>query len=105
MNPKKDNFCGFAVDKHAKQGALHKKLSREAVSNSCKRKAVEDICERPSKIMTKDLANSVYKDNLTTRDLEFIRHNINRKRQQILPTLPKNIGDKVVSELNLLTGR
>lgn len=77
------------------------KLSREIVSNSCKRKAVDEVCERPSKIINKEVANSAFKGHLTTADLRLIRHNISRNRLKSLPKIPTNISE-VHETLNLL---
>jgi hypothetical protein len=68
-----DNICDHFLNHNHPPDV--QKLSRQAVNNVCKRKAVDDICERPSKIMNREVSNSVYKESLTTRDLELIRHN------------------------------
>lgn len=83
------------------------KLSRQAINNSCKRKAVGDLCERPAKIINLEIARSTYKTNVSTKDIGLIRHNINRNRTNIMPTNPKNIVEvhKVLSSIELKTDR
>lgn len=84
-----------------------KKLSRQAISNACKRKAVDDICVRPAKVINIQVADSSYKENLTTNDLNLIRHNINRSRLRIMPAIARNIEEvhKAVISINPLTDR
>lgn len=56
------------------------KLSRQAINSVCKRKALEDIDEKPSKILLTEISQSSFSENLTKRDLELIKHNISRTR-------------------------
>jgi hypothetical protein len=55
--------------------------------------------------MNHEVSNSVYKESLTTRDLELIRHNINRNRQNTIPATPNNIAKvhEAVSSMNIVT--
>ena len=69
------------------------KLSRQVISNACKRKAVDDICERPSKIINSEVAISQYKEHLTVNDVNLIRHSINRNRKSVMTNVPKSIKD------------
>jgi hypothetical protein len=57
--------------------------------------------------MNREVSNSVYKESLTTRDLELIRHNINRNRLNTMPATPKNIAEvhEAVSSMNIVTDR
>lgn len=67
------------------------KLNRKIISNSCKRKAVDDISEKPSKIIRKVLATNL-PESLTTIDVSYIRKTIYNSRRKILPgPLPTNI--------------
>jgi len=49
-----------------------------------KRKAIDDINEKPSKIIHSHLTQDV--DILTTYDLTLIRKNIHRARSSIMPS-------------------
>ena len=92
---------------HNHQSDLQK-LSRQVVSNSCKRKAVDDICQRPSKIINMEVSTSLYKENLITTDLERIRHNINRNRLSAnMSATPKNIREvhEALDVINVVTDR
>ena len=72
-------------------GTDEQKLNRKIVTNACKRKAKEDISERPSKIICKSLATNL-PTTLTTTDVSYIRKNIYNCRQKVLPgPLPKNM--------------
>lgn len=72
-------------------GAFEKEVSRKAISSACKRKAREDISERPSKIICRALATNL-PPSLTTTDVGCIRRNIYNSRRKILPgAIPKNI--------------
>lgn len=68
-----------------------KKLNRQIVSAGVKRKATDDICEKPSKVI-----HSVLRDNpaqlstLTVKDIHYIRNTIYTTRRKTLPVLPKN---------------
>ncbi|CAI6369788.1 unnamed protein product [Macrosiphum euphorbiae] len=65
-------------------------LNRQFVSNKLKRKAIDDICEKPSKIINRELLTRDV-DTLTTYDLQLIRKNMHYARSSILPKLPKNL--------------
>lgn len=67
------------------------KLNRKIVSNSCKRKAQEDIAEKPSKIIRRALATNL-PETITTTDVSYIRKNMYNYRRKIMPgRLPSNI--------------
>ena len=84
------------------------KLNRQVVSNTLKRKAIDDICEKPSKIINRELLTHDV-DTLTTYDLQLIRKNMHYARTSILPKLPKNLEELHTSLDNmsdfLLTNR
>ncbi|XP_050503710.1 uncharacterized protein LOC126882760 [Diabrotica virgifera virgifera] len=55
-------------------------------SNSAKRKAVEDICERPLKIVHKELRKENFSNlPLTTKDIPCVRRNIYAARRKSTP--------------------
>nr|CAI5823598.1 unnamed protein product [Callosobruchus analis] len=66
------------------------KLNRQIVSSSCKRKATEDLSEKPAKIIRR-----VVQDNLpstiTTCDVAYVRRNMYNARRKMQLALPKNI--------------
>lgn len=83
-----------------------KKLNRQILSVASKRKAVEDITERPSKIIHSVLReNSDTMDALTRKDITYIRNNMYYKRRQVQARLPSNVSDvfDILPTLNLTT--
>ena len=66
-------------------------ISRQIINNSVKRKAQEDISEKPSKLIRRELNNhkEIF-DSITTRDVKCISNSINRARLKLLPKLPKS---------------
>ncbi|KAK7576516.1 hypothetical protein V9T40_012802 [Parthenolecanium corni] len=64
-------------------------MTRRIVSNSLKRKAVEDICTRPAKLIASKLREADV-STLTTTDVALIRHNMHRARLAKHPKLPNN---------------
>ena len=58
------------------------------IQNSIKRKATEDISERPSKIVNAGLRDIPLDVNVTTKDILNIRQSLYRTRRGILPVLP-----------------
>nr|CAI5841322.1 unnamed protein product [Callosobruchus analis] len=67
-------------------------LERKIVTTSCKRKAEEDISEKPSKIIKSVLSNHL-PENLSSSDVSLIRRNLYNSRRKLLPALPKDIHD------------
>lgn len=81
-------------------------LKRQMMSVSAKRKAQDDICEKPSKIIRTELSAHISSEtNLTTSDLNCVRKNIYYARRKILPPLPTSIADvhKVLDEMPIRT--
>ena len=60
------------------------------IQNSIKRKATEDISERPSKILNAGLRDIPLDVNVTTKDILNIRQSLYRTRRGILPVLPRS---------------
>lgn len=82
-----------------------KKLNRQIISASVKRKAVEDICEKPSKIIHSSLKEHTRElDTITVKDIHNIRNNIYNSRRKTLPALPKNRA-AVIAALKSMTIR
>lgn len=63
-------------------------LNRQTLSNSVKRAAVDDICERPMKLIRRELQKSD-PETLTTADIQRVRKNLHYARCKQLPKLPK----------------
>jgi len=60
-------------------------LNRQMSNNYVKRKAMEDLCERPRKLIHKEL-RSQYLDTLTYKDTRNISRNMRKARSsQLLP--------------------
>jgi len=73
-----------------KHNKIYENISkRQALSNSLKRKAVEDVFAKPSKLIRRELKHGDI-STLTNNDLSLIRHNIHRTRSTIHPSLPKS---------------
>jgi len=65
-------------------------LNRQILNNSVKRKAMEDLCERPRKLIHEEL-RSQYFVTLTYKDIRNISRNMHKARfSQLLP-LPTGI--------------
>lgn len=84
-----DNLITKKNDDHNHE-ADERKVTRKVISNTCKRKAEEDISERPSKIICKTLASHL-PPSITTTDITYIRRNMYNCRRKMLPgPLPKS---------------
>jgi hypothetical protein len=85
--------CTDLVHNHNTDGSS---ILKQQINNSVKRKAQEDICERPAKLIHQEIANATQDcsdETVDMRALENIRKNIYAARRSILPPLPKNIRD------------
>lgn len=80
---------------------VSQRLSRQIVSNSVKRKAAEDICEKPAKLLHKELKTSAFGNNLDISDVNSIKRRMYDARRRILPRLPTNI-EEVHETLRLI---
>ncbi|KAL4126757.1 hypothetical protein QTP88_010966 [Uroleucon formosanum] len=74
------------------------KLQRQIVSASAKRKATEDICERPAKILH-SIATVQDTSLIKVSDVKYIKRNMYNARRNLLPTLP-NTTQSVQEALN-----
>ncbi|KAF0762908.1 MULE domain-containing protein, partial [Aphis craccivora] len=66
-------------------------LNRQQLSNNLKRKAVEEIYAKTSKLIHGALSKDI--PTLTTYDLTLIRNNIHHARSSTIPKLPDNLPD------------
>ena len=65
-------------------------LNRQMLNNSAERKAMEDLCERPRKLIHNEL-RSQYLDTLTYKDINNISRNMHKARSSQLLPLPTDI--------------
>jgi len=65
-------------------------LNRQILNNSVKRKAMEDLCERPRKLIHEEL-RSQYLDVVTYKDIRNISRNMHKARSSHLLPLPTDI--------------
>lgn len=68
-------------------------IERQALSNRIKRKLMEDISEKPSKLIHKELRKNEFPAGITSHDIHRVRKNLYSARRSVLPTLPKNQED------------
>jgi len=69
-------------------------IIRQKISNGIKRNGLDNITDRPSKLIKLELANNVEATStLTCKDTKSIRDNISRERIRNLPKLPKSISE------------
>ena len=65
------------------------KLERQILRTACKRKAVDMMSERPSKIINSELFK-MDEENLERKDLKYVRQSMYRERMKLHPAQPKN---------------
>nr|CAD7393942.1 unnamed protein product [Timema cristinae] len=66
-----------------------KNIDRHVISNGVKRRAKENLCERPSKLIRSELAN-YHAEDITTHNIALVRNNIYVARRDAVPKLPTN---------------
>ena len=79
-------------------------LNRQILNNSVKRKAMEDLCERPRKLIHEEL-RSQYLDVVTYKDIRNISRNMHKARSSHLLPLPTDIEEthEALSAVQVLT--
>jgi hypothetical protein len=65
-------------------------LNRQKLGNCLKRRAMDNICEKPMQLIDKEL-NKEHVDTLTVNDGHLMRENIYNGRKQVLPKIPSSI--------------
>jgi hypothetical protein len=65
-------------------------LNRQEVNNACKRKAWNNLSERPSKIVSAEVSPRDGENELTTGYNAFVRRNLYNARLSVYPILPKS---------------
>jgi len=66
-------------------------LARQKISNSLKRKASDALCERPTKIIRREIASSGMSDVVTTDDMNRFRKNLSAAKLRKFPKLPTTV--------------
>lgn len=81
-------------------------LNRQQLSNSVKRKAIEDICERPAKILHQQLRTCDV-DTITVTDVNLIRKCMYNGRRSVIPKIPQNVTDvhDVLNSIEIKTNK
>jgi len=75
-------------------------LNRQKIGNKLKRKALDDPCEKPCKILHRELRKGDV-STLTTTDINRIRKNIHYARSSIIPKLPTDLEELHLALTNL----
>lgn len=65
-------------------------LERQKLTNNLKRKAIEDICQRPSKMIHTEVLKEK-SENISTDDVTRMRKCIHHARMKVHPKLPKTL--------------
>jgi hypothetical protein len=74
---------------HNHENLSDRVLQRQFVSATAKRKAVDEPCDRPSKLLCNVLRDN--SEHLEVSDLKCIRENMYNARRKLVPALPRNI--------------
>lgn len=67
-------------------------LERHVIRNACKRKATEDLHERPAKLIRKELT-VIENENLHSRDITSIRKAVYLQRRKLFPNNPRSLAE------------
>jgi len=71
-------------------------------SNGCKRKAIENLYSKPSKILRAEISENISNlQTITTDDISLVRRNIYNARRKMVPPIPKTM-EKLQNSLNNL---
>ena len=87
-NASREIFAGNVMHNHDEDSEAC--LNRQILNNSVKRKAMEDLCERPRKLIHKVLQSQDL-DILTYKDIRNISRNKHKYRSSQLLPLPTDI--------------
>ncbi|XP_069701148.1 uncharacterized protein [Periplaneta americana] len=95
-----NSMIGEQLSIHGSNGVIekttnhnHEKLSekvlhRQKISNFVKRKAIEDMCTKPTKLIHRELSAGDI-ETIDKSDIKLIRRNIRNARTSVQPHLPK----------------
>lgn len=83
-------------------------LGREIVSNSLKRKAADDLMQKPRKVVVKEIEmeeTRKYSDNFTAKDVKCLTLNLYRAKRKRLPRLPKSQQEvhEALNQINVIS--
>ena len=80
-------------------------IARQALSNSIKRKAIENICDKPSKLIHSELRTNEFSEEIHSNDIDCMRRNLYIARRKLTPALPKSQEEvvSVIEQLNPIT--
>lgn len=90
---------------HNHENISDRVLQRQHISAAAKRKATNDLCERPSKILCSILPNN--DKNLQISDLKCVKENMYNARRKSMPTLPRSVEEvhRALNDLQPITHR
>jgi len=99
-----DNVMSEIFNEHRHDKCDENVLTRQKISNAVKRKAVDDISVRPSKILHNEFKNGDI-STLTTNDVILIKQNIHHARSLLHPKLPKSTHEtqNALKSMNIIT--
>lgn len=78
-------------------------IERQIINSNCKRKAIDDPCTRPKKIILKEISEMEGTSDFTNNDVKRLRKNIYDARKKVLPANPKNIEEVHETLININT--
>lgn len=91
---------------HEHESVSENNLNRQKVNNQVKRKATDWICERPSKIIYRELNNhNETLEKLTSKDVMYIRNNFGREKRKQILRLPSSDVHDCLNLMELLTSK
>ena len=98
------NIFGGGDVMHNHKADSEASLNRQVLNNYVKRKAMEDLCDRPRKLIHKEL-RSQYLDTLTYKDIRNINRNMHKARSSHLLPLPTDTEEthEALSAVRMLT--
>jgi hypothetical protein len=82
------------------------KLERQILRTACKRKAVDMMSERPSKIINSEHFK-MDEENLEKKNLKYVRQSMYRERRKLHPTQPKNQAEfhSILDDIGVVTNK
>lgn len=77
------------IGEHNHEPSTERNIEKRILRNQVKRKACEDMCARPSKIIRTEL-RSIQEESLQAPDLKSVRQAMYRERRKLQPKLPSS---------------
>jgi len=110
INSGENRLITFQRTEHTHDASTENNLQRQVLSTGAKRKAIENNCEAPRKIIKHALdENSLDGNNSTiqVRDVNYAKRNLYNARRKIIPKIPKNSFDvhNFLTETQCMTSR